>query len=169
LHKIFSFYFGFIYKIFTSKTAGATLNEALKRIHKNKSELLLVLERPDIPLHKNSAENTIREYVKKRKINGSTQSKLGRRARDTFTSLKKTCRKPGLSFWQYLRDRIENAGIFPALSRLIKEQAIKPEKRLKHSKGFSDTSSDIPIPDGYQGYYRLYSNDLRSRQALPIF
>jgi len=113
-------------KIFTSKTASATLNTVLKRIYKNKSELLLVLNRPDIPLHNNGAENAIREYVKKRKISGSTRSEKGRRCRDTFTSLKKTCRKLGLSFWQYLKDRIESIGFIPDLSELIREHALKP-------------------------------------------
>jgi hypothetical protein len=113
-------------KIFTTKTASATLNEALKRIHKNKDELLLVLKRPDIPLHNNSAENAIREYVKRRKISGSTRSELGRRARDTFTSLKKTCRKLGISFWDYLEDRIKNIGVYPLLSSLIEQEALTP-------------------------------------------
>ena len=76
-------------EIFTQTTSCATLNNALKRIYDNKSELLLVLERPDIPLHNNGAESAIREYVKKRKISGSTRSESGRRCRDTFTSLKK--------------------------------------------------------------------------------
>jgi len=112
--------------IFSSKTASATLNTALKRIYNNKSELLLVLERPDIPLHNNGAENAIREYVKKRKISGSTRSELGRRCRDTFTSLKKTCRKLDVSFWQYLKDRIERIGFIPDLSELIRQQALRP-------------------------------------------
>jgi hypothetical protein len=114
-------------EIFTQKTSSASLNAALKRIYNNKSELLLVLERPDIPLHNNGAENAIREYVKKRKISGSTRSELGRRCRDTFTSLKKTCRKLGISFWQYLKDRIEKIGFIPDLSELIREFALKPE------------------------------------------
>ncbi|MGB5619047.1 MAG: transposase, partial [Desulfobacterales bacterium] len=54
--------------IFNSKTASVILNAALKRIYSNKSELLLVLDRPDIPLHNNGAETAIREYVKKRKV-----------------------------------------------------------------------------------------------------
>ena len=112
--------------IFTSKTSSATLNAALKRINNNKSELLLVLERPDIPLHNNGAENAIREYVKKRKISGSTRSESGRQCRDTFTSLKKTCRKLGIPFWQYLKDRIENIGLIPDLSDLIRQQALRP-------------------------------------------
>ena len=44
-------------EIFTTKTHSATLNEALKRIYNNKSELLLVLERTDIPLHNNISES----------------------------------------------------------------------------------------------------------------
>jgi hypothetical protein len=112
--------------IFTQKTDCATLNNALKRIYENKSELLLVLERPDIPLHNNSAENAIREYVKKRKISGSTRSETGRKCRDTFTSLKKTCRKLGISFWQYLKDRIEHIGCIPYLPELIRQQSFTP-------------------------------------------
>ena len=112
--------------IFTTKTTSAMLNAALKRIHANKAELLLVLERPDIPLHNNGAENAIREYAKKRKISGSTRSEAGRRSRDTFTSLKKTCRKLGISFWQYLKDRVENSGLIPELSDLIRERALSP-------------------------------------------
>jgi hypothetical protein len=112
--------------LFSSKTASATLNAALKRIYQNKSELLLVLERPDIPLHNNGAESAIREYVRKRKISGSTRSETGRRCRDTFSSLKKTCRKLGLSFWQYLKDRIEKTGNIPDLSELIRTHTLKP-------------------------------------------
>jgi hypothetical protein len=113
-------------EIFTQKTSSASLNAALKRIYNNKSELLLVLERPDIPLHNNGAETAIRDYVKKRKISGSTRSESGRRCRDTFTSLKKTCRKLGVSFWQYLKDRIYNNGLIPDLSDLIRQTALNP-------------------------------------------
>ena len=39
--------------IFTAKTCFETLNQALKRLHNNKSELLLVLKYPFLPLHNN--------------------------------------------------------------------------------------------------------------------
>ena len=96
---------------------------ALHRIAKNKTELLLVLDRPDIPLHNNLSESDIREYVKKRKISGSTRSNNGRRCRDTFTSLKKTCRKLEVSFWDYLNDRISNTGEIPPLADIIRAKA----------------------------------------------
>lgn len=113
-------------EIFTSKTHSASLNNALKRIHNNKSELLLVLRHPEIPLHNNLSENDIREYVKKRKISGGTRSEAGRRSRDTFTSLKKTCRKHGISFWEYLYDRLKRIGSIPNLADLIVGRSLAP-------------------------------------------
>lgn len=112
-------------EIFTQKTCFATLNLALDRLHKNKSELLLVLEQPDIPLHNNLSERDIREYVKKRKISGSTRSELGRRCRDTFTSLKKTCRKLGVSFWTYLQDRVSGSNTVAPLPDIIRQRALE--------------------------------------------
>ncbi|MCP4403649.1 MAG: transposase [bacterium] len=113
--------------LFTTLTHSESLNSALQRIHRNKTELLLVLTRPEIPLHNNLRENAIREYVKRRKISGSTRSEAGRRCRDTFTSLKKSCRKLGVSFWQYLLDRISRKGSIPRLSTLIRQRAVSAD------------------------------------------
>lgn len=109
--------------IFMDKTCFATLNQALTRLHKNKEELLLVLDRPDIPLHNNDSERDIRDYVKKRKVSGSTRSALGRRSRDTFASLKKTCRKLGISFWHYWKDRLSGSDHTPQLPELMRQRA----------------------------------------------
>jgi hypothetical protein len=100
------------------------LDIALKRIYRNKSELLLVLKRPDIPLHNNLSERDIRKYVKRRKVSRSTRSDMGKECRDTFTSLKKTCRKLGISFWQYLQDRIEYKNKLPPLYELMETQLV---------------------------------------------
>ena len=43
--------------------------------------------------------------------------------RDTFTSLKKTCRKLGISFWQYLLDRVTGGHQIPLLQDLIRQRA----------------------------------------------
>jgi len=102
-------------EIFTKETCFASLNNALKRIYRNKPELLRVLDFPDLPLHNNLSENDIREYVKRRKISGSTRSSPGRQCRDTFTSLKKTCRKLNISFWDYLKDRLYGFNDIPFL------------------------------------------------------
>ena len=109
--------------IFTQKTRFQTLNLALKRLHANKSELLLVLEHPELPLHNNLSEGDVREYVKKRKISGSTRSEDGRRCRDTFASVKKTCRKLQVSFWSLLKDRVSGFNRIPPLPDLIRQRA----------------------------------------------
>ena len=106
-----------------TKTSFATLNQALKRLASNQSELLLVLQRPDIPLHNNLSEGDIREYVIKRKISGSTRSENGRRCRDTFASLKKTCKKHGISFWEFVIDRLRPQRLIPYLPDLLAGKA----------------------------------------------
>lgn len=93
-------------KIFTQETEFKEINKALSLIYVTKKGLLMVLEKPDIPLHNNGSENTIRSMVQKRKIHGGTRSELGRTCRDTFVSLKKTCIKLGIPFYQYLHDRL---------------------------------------------------------------
>ena len=92
----------------------------------HKAELLLALERPDLPLHNNLSEGDIREHVKRRKISGGTRSEDGRRCRDTFSSLKKTCRKLKVSFWKFLNDRTRGKNQIPALPTLIEAQANGP-------------------------------------------
>jgi hypothetical protein len=108
--------------IFTQRTSFETLNQTLRRLHKRKDELLLVLKRPDIPLHTNGSESDIRSYVKRRKVSGGTRSDIGKRCRDAFASLNKTCRKLGVSFWEYLIDRIEQRGEIASLPDIIRQR-----------------------------------------------
>ena len=114
-------------KIFTQTTLFETLNQVLKRLYRRKTELLKVLDRPDLPLHNNASEQDIREFVTKRKISGSTRSEEGRRCRDTFASLKKTCRKLGVSFWEYLKDRVSGKNAIPTLGVLITQKAMESQ------------------------------------------
>lgn len=106
-----------------TKTDYQTLNLVLKRMHANKNELLMVLRHPNTPLHNNLSECDIREYVKRRKISGSTRSDDGRQCRDTFASLKKTALKLKVSFWDYLIDRITQKTQIPWLPDLIIQAA----------------------------------------------
>ena len=88
------------------RTGFVVLDRLLARLHANKSELLRVLDRPDIPLHTNGSENDIRAQVTRRKVSGGTRSDMGRDCRDVFLSLMKTCQKLGVSFWDYLGTRL---------------------------------------------------------------
>lgn len=105
------------------RTGFPSIDGVLKGMRKHRAALLRVLDRPEIPLHTNLSESHLRDYVKKRKISGSTRSELGRQARDTFASLKKTCRELGVNFWAYLQDRVRGAGQIPRLAELIRRQA----------------------------------------------
>jgi hypothetical protein len=112
-------------RIFLRNTGLATLDRLLKRLHANKAELLMVLDRPEIPLHTNGSENDIRCQVTKRAISGGTKSDTGRDCRDAFLGLAKTCRKLGVSFWNYLGDRLDLAdarAIMP-LGELVRARA----------------------------------------------
>jgi hypothetical protein len=105
------------------RTAYPSINGPLQEMRDHKADLLRALERPEVPLHNNGEESDIREFVKRRKISGGTRSDAGRRCRDTFASLKKTCRKLGVRFWDYLQDRVRGLGNIPRLAELIRQKA----------------------------------------------
>ncbi len=114
-------------RIFQRRTGFAILDRLLARLHANKPELLMVLERPEIPLHTNGSENDIRCHVTRRKLSGGTRSDPGRDCRDAFLGLAKTCAKLGISFWDYLGARLSaaktNVPLLPDLVRLRSAQA----------------------------------------------
>ena len=97
-------------RIFRRRTGFATLDRLLARLHANKAALLMVLERPETPLHTNGSENDIRCYVTRRKVSGGTRSDVGRDSRDAFLSLTKTCDKLRIPVWDYLGNRLKVAG-----------------------------------------------------------
>ena len=82
----------------------------------------MVLDRPEIPPHTNGAENDIRCHVTKRKVSGGTWSEPGRDARDAGLGLIKTCQKLGVSFFDYLGDRlaVPGAPLIAPLPELIR-------------------------------------------------
>lgn len=114
------------------RTGYPSINNVLNDMREHQADLLRVLERPEVPLHNNASESDIRDYVKKRKISGSTRSDDGRRCRDTFASLKKTCRKLGIRFWDYLKDRVQGLGKVPRLADVIRQRAAEsPPKNVQ--------------------------------------
>ena len=109
-------------RIFRRRTGFVTLDRLLVRLHANKPELLMVLDRPEIPLHTNGSERDIRLHVTKRKVSGGTRSVDGRDCRDAFLGLMRTAAKLGIAFWDYLGDRLSIPGqpAVPYLPDLIR-------------------------------------------------
>lgn len=100
----------------------AGLNKVLNELKSKQEELLLVLSYPQASIQNNASERDIREYVKRRKISAGTRSEYGKKARDTFLSLKKTCLKLDVSFWEYLIDRITSAQKVRSLSLIMQQK-----------------------------------------------
>jgi uncharacterized small protein (DUF1192 family) len=107
-------------------TSWPELNAALARMADKKADLLRVLERPDLPLHTNTPERDFRDWATKRKISAGTRGTMGKRCRDTFLSLKSTCKKLGVRFMSYLRDRIMKVGQILFLPELARKKADSP-------------------------------------------
>jgi hypothetical protein len=111
------------------RTGLPSVDGVLQGMREHRSAFLRVLVRPEVPLHTDLGERHLRGYVKKRKISGGTRSEWGRRARDTFASLKKTCRELGVNFWAYLQDRVRGSGQIPRLAELIRRKAEETASR----------------------------------------
>lgn len=105
------------------KTSSETLNKRLRMTHSKKPELLRVFDRLNTPLHNNSSETDARSAVTKRKVSGGTRSEEGKEARDTFLSLKQTCRKLGINFISFLKDRVSEIFDIPPLAEIIRQRS----------------------------------------------
>ncbi len=108
--------------------------------HTNKAELLMVLDRPDTPLHTNGSENDIRCEVTRRKISAGTRSDNGYACSEMlFLGLAKACTKLGGSIHKLPRQSAPNSRSVhrsvPARSRPLPRPAslIAPAAR-----GFAD-------------------------------
>ena len=109
--------------LFATVTSYEALDERIAKTRAKKESLLMVLEHPEIPLHNNRSELDARRIVRQRDVSFGTRSAEGTRARDTFLTLVATAKKLGVSFYQYVYDRISGAHQMPSLADLIREKA----------------------------------------------
>lgn len=110
------------WKLFGTETGYKQLDERKKLTAAKESELLLVLSHPELPLHNNPAELAARTMVQRRKISYATQTSEGTKAWDIFMSLVDTTRKLGISFFEYIHDRISLCCKIPELDIIIREK-----------------------------------------------
>ncbi len=80
------------WEIFGAKSGYKQLDERKQLTAAKVSELLLVLEYPELPLHNNPAELAARTMVQRRNISYATQTCEGTKAWDIFMSLVTTTR-----------------------------------------------------------------------------
>ena len=109
--------------LFTETTGYDQLDERKRLTALKIDELLLVLEHPELPLHNNPAELAARTMVQRRNISYATQTQQGTKAWDIFMSLVDTTRKLGISFFEYIRNRISQIENIPSLGTIIREKS----------------------------------------------
>ena len=110
-------------KLFSKKTGYEELDKRIALTKEKKEELLLVLKFPEILLHNNPAELALREGVVKRKISNGTRSDDGKAAWENMMSIMDTCKKHGISLFDYIKDIFSGKREMTRLSALIAQKA----------------------------------------------
>ena len=110
-------------RLFSTCTGYDALDARIAKTRQKKASLLMVLKYPEIPLHNNPVELEARQRVRKRDVSFGPRTQEGIRAWDTFMSLVATTRKLGISFYQYIHDRISKSNQIPSLASLIEARA----------------------------------------------
>jgi len=118
------------WEIFGTETGYKQLDERKRLTAAKASELLLVLECPELPLHNNPAELAARTMVQRRNISYATQTSEGTKAWDVFMSLVATTRKLGISFFKYMQDRISKSCEIPSLGNIIRDKSFQDHQLL---------------------------------------
>ncbi len=114
-------------QLFSSKTGYPALDERIAKSKDKKSELLMVLKHPELPLHNNDAELGARAQVRKRDVSLHTMTEDGTKANDTFLTIVQTAKKLGVSAYAYIYDRVSKRFCLPSLAELIRAKRF-PEK-----------------------------------------
>lgn len=108
--------------LFSQTSDYEQLNDRLAKTLAHKERLLVVLDHPEVPLHNNPAELGARQRVRKRDVSFGPRSKTGRVAWDAFMTVAETAKKLGVSFYQYVRDRVAQTNEMPALADIIRSR-----------------------------------------------
>lgn len=109
--------------LFSTKTGYDLLDERISKTLAKKSQLLLVLDYPDIPLHNNVSELGVRQQVRYRDISLQTKNEQGTKVKDAMLTLVETAKKLKVSIWDYLLDRINETFELTSLAEIIKQKA----------------------------------------------
>ena len=109
--------------LFATITHYQPLDATIAKTRDKKDSLLKVLRYPEIELHNNAAELGARARVRKRDVSFGPRTPDGTKAWDTFMSLVESTRKLGVSFYDYVHDRILKTNLIPRLDALLTERA----------------------------------------------
>jgi len=109
--------------LFSTETGYADLDERIKKSKNKKEELRVVLKHPEVPLHNNASENGARVEKRRQDVSLQTKTQEGTRAKDTMMSIVETCKKLGISSYQFIYDRVSGINKYPTLAQMIRAKA----------------------------------------------
>jgi len=110
-------------ELFATTTDYEDLNDRIAKTLAKKTELLRVLELPQLPLHNNAAELGARRQARTRDISFQTRNEKGTKIKDSFMSLAETAKKLGISLYDYIYDRVSGDFNMPSMANVIAQKA----------------------------------------------
>jgi hypothetical protein len=111
-------------ELFSQETGYSGLDERIAITYAKKSGLLMVLKHPEILLHNNPAELGARQRVRKRDVSLHARTRRGVECWDIFQTLLESCKKLGVNFYEYVRDRLGREGHIAPLGTIIEQTAL---------------------------------------------
>lgn len=106
-------------ELFSTQTGYEALDDRIAKTKAKKSELLLVLKYPELPLHNNNSELGARVEKRKQDVSLHTITEEGTKSKDTFLTIAQTAKKLGVSAYEYIFDRISKKFNMPSLASMI--------------------------------------------------
>jgi hypothetical protein len=110
-------------ELFSTVTGYEALDDRIAKTLAKKTGLLPVLEMPRLPLHNNESELGARVQARVRDVSFQTRSDKGTKIKDTFMTINQTAKKLGVSFYDYVYDRVSGKFELPSLAELITQKA----------------------------------------------
>lgn len=110
-------------ELFITLTGYEDLDDRIAKTLAKKAELLRVLEQPQLPLHNNASELGARVQARVRDVSFQTRSEEGTKIKDTFLTINQTAKKLGVSFYEYVYDRVAGKFEMPSLADLITQKS----------------------------------------------
>ena len=106
-------------ELFSTNTGYPALDDRIAKTMDKKSELLVALKHPEVPLHNNESELGARAQVRRRDVSLHTMTEDGTKANDTFMTIVQTAKKLGVSAYDYIYDQVSKRFRMPTLAEMI--------------------------------------------------
>jgi hypothetical protein len=109
--------------LFSTETAFEQLNARIAKTLAKRSERLVSLEQPALPLHNNASALAARVQASARDVSLHTKSAAGTKINDSLMTISQTAKKWGVNTDEYIRDRVSGEFKLPSLAELIQQKS----------------------------------------------